>query len=95
MKTEKFEPWEFMAKYHPNYSLEDNIAWHDDIQKFLDDEYDPDDKEDTGTAMAEAFKGDKFFAAVEAQRLYCQEMLRAIDNYYEQRFGPGALILPY
>ena len=95
MATERFDPWEFMEKYHPNYSQENNIAWHDDIQKFLDDEYNPNDDNDSGTAMAKAFKGDKYFAAVEAERLYCQEMLRAIEAYYKQRFGSGPHILPY
>lgn len=90
-----FNTWKFLGKYHPNYSQDNNIAWHDDIQKFINDEYDPDDPNDTGNAMAKAFKGDKFFAAVEAERLYCQEMLRAIDAYYKERFGSGPVILPY
>lgn len=95
MATKTFEPFAFMEKYHPNYSGEDNIAHMDDIQKFIDDEYDPNDPQDSGAWMATAFGGDKYFAAVEAQRLYCQEMLRAIDNYYKEKFCEGAVILPY
>ena len=87
-----FNPYLFLEVFHPDYSGCDIIAWLDDLDKYLDDEYDPDNMEDTGTRMAMAFP-DKYDAYVEHLRLYCQEMLRAVEKYQSLRYPDG--ILPY
>ena len=87
-----FDPNIFLEVFHPDYSRCDNIAWMDDLNKYIDGEYDQDNMEDSGTRMACAFP-DKFDAHVEHLRLYCQEMLRAVRAYQSLRYPSG--ILPY
>ena len=87
-----FDPWEFLELFHPNYYVCDNIAWMDDIDKYLGNEFDPADTEETGTKMSVAFP-DRYDASVEKLRLFCQEMLRAVETYQSLRYPNG--VVPY
>ena len=87
-----FDPYLFLEAFHPDYYRCDNIAWMDDLDKYIDGEYDPKDLNDSATRMAHAFP-DKYDAYVEHLRLYCQEMLRAVKTYQSLRYPNG--ILPY
>lgn len=37
--TELNGAWDFVEKYYPNYSTCDEIAYNDDLQKIVDEEY--------------------------------------------------------
>lgn len=91
MINEPFDKWEFLAIFHPNYNC-DNIAFEDDLERYLTGEYNPEDPDDTGTQMAKAFP-DTYDAEVEQLRLFCQEMLRAVNVYQSMRYPSG--IIPY
>lgn len=86
-----FDEWEFLAIFHPNYNC-DNIAFNDDLERYLNGEYNPEDPEDNAARMAEAFP-DRYDAEVEQLRLYCKEMLRAVNAYQSLRYPNG--IIPY
>lgn len=83
-----FDEWDFLSMFHPNYNC-DNIAWEGDIEKYLSCEGEPGDCSEW---VGKAFP-DEYDAEVERLRLYCKEMLRAIDEYYSMRYPSG--ILPY
>lgn len=83
--NEAFEPYMFLSLFHPNFCGCDNIAWMDDIEKYINNEYNPDDLKDNVTRLENVFP-DKYDANVEQLRLYCQEMLRAITNYQHLRY---------
>lgn len=86
------DKWAFLEHCHPNYTGEDNIAFISDLDRYLAGEYDPEDLGDNATRMARAFP-DRRDAEIERERLYCQEMLRAISVYQSRRYPDG--ILPY
>jgi|GEM_PF-5807730 len=88
----ELDKWAFLEKYHPNYTGEDNIAFISDLDRYLAGEYDPEDPRYNATRMARAFP-DRLDAEIERERLYCQEMLRAINVYQSRRYPDG--ILPY
>ena len=82
-----FDDYEFCGIFHPNYNC-DNIAFIDDLNRYLNGQYDPNDPYDNGTRMSKIFP-DEYDAEVECLRLYCQEMLQAVEVYQSMRYPEG------
>lgn len=78
-----FDDLEFLGAFHPNYNC-DEIAWEGDIDKYLHGEGEPGDC----TEWVAKQYPDLFDAHVARLGLWCQNMLKAVENYEKMRYHP-------
>ncbi len=78
----EFDELEFLGVFHPNYNC-DEIAWEGDIDKYLAGESEPGDC----TEWVAKQYPDRFDAHVARLGFYCRNMLKAVENYEQIRYG--------
>lgn len=81
-----FNRWEFIEKWLPNYSSDQDVAWSNDLSKYLAGEYDYQDPYDRDriNAIAEVCPTAED-AKIELERVDCGLFLEALEAYQRQK----------
>jgi hypothetical protein len=82
-KLKDLSPWDFVAKYYPDYDHANEIAWEGDLQKLLDNEFEEDDA--AHHTLMNEYGGDINNPRIKADHdeMMIEIYQRAIEGYLE------------
>lgn len=80
--SKDFDRWRFIEKWLPDYTCDQNVAWSNDLSKYLAGEFDYTDKYDRDriNEIAEVCPNHED-AVLEQERVDCELFLSALDTY--------------
>lgn len=90
MKTNDFNRWEFIETWLPNYTSDPQVAWSNDLSKYIAGEFDYQDEYDRKRINEIASVcPDRDAAIRENERVDCELFLAALEAYEDHRRGIG------
>lgn len=80
--TNNFDRWEFIEKWLPGYTSDSDVAWSNDLSKYISGEYDYQEEDDREriSEIAEVCPT-RQDAILEQERVDCELFLAALEAY--------------